>query len=70
MISLTISFGTVFVMTFIVLGFDFYAAFVILVTIFMIVTDIGGLMYFWNINLNGVSLVNLVVVSSLNLENQ
>lgn len=68
MVSLTISFGTVFVMTYIVLGFDFYAAFVILVTIFMIVTDIGGLMYFWSITLNGVSLVNLIVAVGISVE--
>jgi len=50
-------------MTFIILGFDFTSAIVILMTIVMIVTDIGGLMYHWNIALNGISLVNLVVVS-------
>jgi len=58
-----ISFSTVFLMTFIILGFDFTSAIVILMTIVMIVTDIGGLMYHWNIALNGISLVNLVVVS-------
>lgn len=29
----------------------------------MIVVNLGGMMYWWNIPLNGVSLVNLVVVS-------
>lgn len=61
--SLGISFITIFVVTFLLTGFDIYSALVINLTIFMIVTNIGGLMYHWNISLNAVSLVNLVMVS-------
>lgn len=63
--SLGISFITIFVVTFLLTGFDIYSALVINLTIFMIVTNIGGLMYHWNISLNAVSLVNLVMVSSI-----
>lgn len=61
--SLGISFITIFVVTFLLTGFDIYSALVINLTIFMIVTNIGGLMYHWQISLNAVSLVNLVMVS-------
>lgn len=49
------------VMTWAVLG-DPWASLIVLGTIFMIVVDVGGVMYLWGISLNGVSLVNLVVV--------
>jgi len=65
--SLGISFITIFVVTFLLTGFDIYSALVINLTIFMIVTNIGGLMYHWNISLNAVSLVNLVMVSEYSL---
>jgi len=61
--SLGISFLTIFVVTFLLTGFDIYSALVIVLTCFMIVTNLGGLMYHWNISLNAVSLVNLVMVS-------
>lgn len=63
--SLGISFGVIFVISFILTGFNIMSAIVILLTIFMIVTDLVGLMYFWNISLNAVSLVNLVMVRHL-----
>lgn len=63
--SLGISFITVFVVTYLLTGFDIYSALVIILTIFMIVANIGGLMYHWNISLNAVSLVNLVMVSNV-----
>lgn len=61
--SLGMSAAAVFVVTFILLGLDIHSALVILITIFMIVADLFGLMYWWNISLNAVSLVNLVMVS-------
>lgn len=68
LISFSISFATVFFITFFVLGGDMYSAFIILLTIFMIVVDVAGMMYFWNITLNGVSLVNLVVAVGISVE--
>ena len=55
--------GAIFLVTFLLLGFDFFSALMVLITIGMIVVDILGLMYFWDITLNAVSLVNLVMVS-------
>jgi hypothetical protein len=53
----------IFIVTFILLGFDFISAFLVVVVVTMIVIDICGMMYFWRIELNAVSLVNLVMVS-------
>ena len=65
LVSLGISAAAIFVVTFILLGLDIHSAIVVFITIVMIVTDLFGLMYWWNISLNAVSLVNLVMVSSL-----
>ena len=63
LISLGISIAAIFIVTFILLGLDIHSSIVVLITIIMIVTDMFGLMYWWNISLNAVSLVNLVMVS-------
>ena len=62
LVSLAISIGSIFIVTFILLGLDIHSSIVILITIIMIVIDMLGLMYVWNISLNAVSLVNLVMV--------
>jgi Niemann-Pick C1 protein len=46
------------------MGLDIFSSLVVVITITMIVVNIGGLMYWWNITLNAVSLVNLVMVST------
>lgn len=46
------------------MGLDIFSSIVVIITITMIVVNIGGLMYWWNITLNAVSLVNLVMVST------
>jgi len=61
-VSLSISFCTIFVISFFLMGFNIGSALVIILTIFMIVIDLLGLLYFWNISLNAISLVNLVMV--------
>ncbi len=50
------------------LGFDFPSAALIIITICMIVIDLMGMMYWWNIQLNGVSLMNLVVAIGISVE--
>lgn len=56
--------AAIFVVTFLLMGFDIFSSVVVVTTITMIVVNIGGLMYWWNITLNAVSLVNLVMVST------
>lgn len=64
--SLSISIIAIFIVTYLFLGLDFYSALIVALTIVMIIIDLMGLMYWWDISLNAVSLVNLVVVSNLN----
>lgn len=58
----------IFIVTFILMGFDIHSSTVVIITITMIVINLGGLMYFWNISLNAVSLVNLVMAVGISVE--
>jgi Niemann-Pick C1 protein len=62
--SLAMSIGSIFVVTYLFLGLDFHSASIVAFTITMIVINLLGLMYWWDISLNAISLVNLVVVSA------
>ncbi|XP_063873774.1 NPC intracellular cholesterol transporter 1-like isoform X1 [Scylla paramamosain] len=66
-ISLGISIGSVFAVT-LLLTFDLTSSLVILATISMITADMMGFMYWWNISLNAVSLVNLVMAIGISVE--
>ncbi|GLG97656.1 hypothetical protein R5R35_004762 [Gryllus longicercus] len=66
--SLGVSLAAIFVVTFILMGFDFISSLVVIITISMIIINIGGLMYWWNISLNAVSLVNLVMAVGIAVE--
>lgn len=61
--SLGLSLTTIFLATFFLTGFDVISSALVLGTVTLIVINMGGLMWMWNISLNAVSLVNLVVVS-------
>ncbi|GBN80501.1 NPC intracellular cholesterol transporter 1 [Araneus ventricosus] len=66
--SLTLSVFAVFVATFLLLGLDLHSAAIVTTTVIAIVVNIMGLMYWWNISLNAVSLVNLVVAVGISVE--
>lgn len=66
--SMGISILSIFIVTFILMGFDIHSALVVIITITMIVVNLGGLMYYWNISLNAVSLVNLVMAVGISVE--
>ncbi|XP_017858960.1 PREDICTED: Niemann-Pick C1 protein [Drosophila arizonae] len=66
--SVGISILSIFIVTFILMGFDVHSALVVVITITMIVINLGGLMYYWNISLNAVSLVNLVMAIGISVE--
>ncbi|XP_046440760.1 NPC intracellular cholesterol transporter 1-like isoform X2 [Daphnia pulex] len=68
LVSLSISIAAIFVVTFILLGLDIHSAVVVLITIIMILVDLFGLMYLWDITLNAVSLVNLVMAVGISVE--
>ncbi|GFY26133.1 NPC intracellular cholesterol transporter 1 [Trichonephila clavipes] len=66
--SLSYSIFSIFVVTFLFLGLDIYSAFIVVIVIVMIIVNLMGLMYWWNISLNAVSLVNLVVGVGISVE--
>ncbi|GFY60804.1 NPC intracellular cholesterol transporter 1 [Trichonephila inaurata madagascariensis] len=66
--SLSYSIFAIFVVTFLFLGLDIYSAFIVVIVIVMIIVNLMGLMYWWNISLNAVSLVNLVVGVGISVE--
>ncbi|XP_031783378.1 NPC intracellular cholesterol transporter 1 isoform X3 [Nasonia vitripennis] len=66
--SIGISLLAIFVVTFLLMGLDIFSSIVVIITIAMIVVNIGGLMYWWHITLNAVSLVNLVMAVGIAVE--
>jgi Niemann-Pick C1 protein len=66
--SMGISVLSIFIVTFLLMGFDIHSSIVVVITITMIVINLGGLMYYWNISLNAVSLVNLVMAVGISVE--
>jgi Niemann-Pick C1 protein len=60
--------GAVFVVTVILLGFDIWTAVIIIITIAMIIVSMLGLMFFWSVSLNALSLVNLVMTLGISVE--
>jgi Niemann-Pick C1 protein len=61
--SLGLSLAAVFVATLVLTGFDVFSALIVVAMVTMVVVNLGGLMYWWDVSLNAVSLVNLVMVS-------
>ena len=49
-------------------GFDIQSSFIILIIIVMILIDLMGMMYWWDIQLNGVTLMNLMVAVGISVE--
>lgn len=47
-------------------GFNLIFALVVLLMVLLLVINMAGVMWLWNITLNAVSLVNLVVVRFIN----
>ncbi|XP_064102738.1 NPC intracellular cholesterol transporter 1-like [Macrobrachium nipponense] len=66
--SLVITLATVFAVSVILSGFDFLSSLIVVLTIMMILADLGGLMYWWDISLNAISLVNLVMAVGISVE--
>ncbi|XP_046427089.1 NPC intracellular cholesterol transporter 1 isoform X2 [Neodiprion virginianus] len=66
--SLGISLLAIFLVTFLLMGLDISSSLVVVITITMILVNIGGLMYWWHITLNAVSLVNLVMAVGIAVE--
>ncbi|CAF1388802.1 unnamed protein product [Adineta ricciae] len=67
-INLSSSFVAVFLVTCILLGFDIHTSFLIILCVFMIVIDMFGVMYLWHIELNAISVVNIVMSVGIAVE--
>ena len=65
MLNIGLCLVAIFIVTFILLGFDLVSAALVVMVVSMIIIDICGMMVMWGIELNAVSLVNLVMVSML-----
>lgn len=67
--SLGLSLAAIFIVTLLVTGLDIISSTLVLFMVTLILFDMLGIMWLWNITLNAVSLVNLVVVryKSLNV---
>jgi len=66
--SLCISLTAIFLVTFIITGFDLISSTLVLLMVSLILINMGGMMWLWNITLNAVSLVNLVVSVGIGVE--
>ncbi|XP_069106918.1 NPC intracellular cholesterol transporter 1-like, partial [Argopecten irradians] len=66
--NLSLCVVAIFIVAFLLLGFDFFSALMIVITILMIIIDMLGFMYLWDISLNALSLVNLVMAVGISVE--
>ncbi|UYV74728.1 NPC1 [Cordylochernes scorpioides] len=62
------SIGAILAVTLIMTGFDFEIAIFNTLTILSIIVNLMGLMYWWSIPLNAVSLVNLIMGAGISVE--
>ncbi|KAL7387442.1 hypothetical protein ABVT39_023534 [Epinephelus coioides] len=67
-LNLSVSLGAIFVVTTVLLGFELWSAVIVSITIAMILVNMFGVMWLWNISLNAVSLVNLVMCCGISVE--
>nr|CAH7739258.1 unnamed protein product [Callosobruchus chinensis] len=66
--SVAVSLVAIFLVTFLLMGLDVFSSLTVIITITMILVNLGGLMYWWHITLNAVSLVNLVMAIGISVE--
>ena len=67
-LSLSLSLGAILLVTFVMLGFDLRNALIAMFTLISILFNILSVMYWWDISLNAVSLVNLVMSIGISVE--
>ncbi|KAK7826859.1 hypothetical protein U0070_026455 [Myodes glareolus] len=66
--NLSVSLGSIFLVTLVILGCELWSAVIMCVTIAMILVNMFGVMWLWGISLNAVSLVNLVMSCGISVE--
>ncbi|XP_017872469.1 PREDICTED: Niemann-Pick C1 protein [Drosophila arizonae] len=68
LLSLGVSLAAIFVVTLLLTGLDITSALIVLFMVLCIVINMGGMMWAWDISLNAISLVNLVVCVGIGVE--
>ncbi|KAK0079318.1 hypothetical protein PV325_001397, partial [Microctonus aethiopoides] len=66
--SIGLSLTAIFIVTYLLTGLSAFSAIIVLLTVTMIIINLLGFMYWWNIPLNAISLVNLVVAVGISVE--
>lgn len=66
-VQILCSIVAIFCVTTVLMGVDPWSAIIIVFTLGAILIDLLGLMYWWSIDFNAISVVNLVMVSDLNV---
>ncbi|KYN10247.1 PREDICTED: Niemann-Pick C1 protein-like isoform X1 [Trachymyrmex cornetzi] len=66
--SIGLSLAVIFVVTLFFTGISLFSTVIVVLTVLMIIINLAGLMYWWNISLNAVSLVNLVMAAGISVE--
>ncbi|XP_043277996.1 NPC intracellular cholesterol transporter 1 homolog 1b-like [Venturia canescens] len=66
--SLGLSLFVIFVVTYLLTGRSLFSAFIVLLTVTMIIINLAGFMHWCNVSLNAVSLVNLVMGVGISVE--
>ncbi|KAM3866473.1 NPC intracellular cholesterol transporter 1 [Diretmus argenteus] len=67
-LNLSVSLAAIFVVSTVLLGFELWSAALVSITIGMILVNMFGVMWLWDISLNAVSLVNLVMSCGISVE--
>ncbi|KAM7400435.1 hypothetical protein PAMA_004903 [Pampus argenteus] len=67
-LNLSVSLAAIFVVSSVLLGFELWSAVTVTITIAMILVNMFGVMWLWDISLNAVSLVNLVMSCGISVE--
>ncbi|XP_067640967.1 NPC intracellular cholesterol transporter 1 homolog 1b [Eurosta solidaginis] len=68
LLSLAITILTIFLVTLLISGLDIMSAFMVTFMVIIILINMLGMMWAWNITLNAISLVNLVVCIGIGVE--
>uniref|UniRef100_A0A8C7IBG8 Niemann-Pick disease, type C1 n=1 Tax=Oncorhynchus kisutch TaxID=8019 RepID=A0A8C7IBG8_ONCKI len=66
--QLGVSLAAIFAVTTVLLGFELWSGVLVSITIAMILVNMFGVMWLWDISLNAVSLVNLVMSCGISVE--
>uniref|UniRef100_A0A665VH95 SSD domain-containing protein n=1 Tax=Echeneis naucrates TaxID=173247 RepID=A0A665VH95_ECHNA len=67
-LNLSVSLAAIFVVSTVLLGLEVWSAVLVSLTIAMILVNMFGVMWLWDISLNAVSLVNLVMSCGISVE--